>query len=107
AHGKRLPNESREQATFRRAGHSRTRTVDPVAQTYPSFPIIPGPNASVEGIGNVNGVLPPDTNGHVGPNHYLQWVNLSFAVYSKGAATSPPTLIYGPVPGNTLWSGFG
>ena len=50
----------------------------------------PRPVQSVEGIGNVNGVLPPDTNGDVGPNHFVQWVNLSFAVYSKGTPTTPP-----------------
>ncbi|MEZ4771002.1 MAG: hypothetical protein R2844_21610 [Caldilineales bacterium] len=47
-------------------------------------------------------MLPPDTNGDVGPNHYMQWVNLSFAIYSKTGA-----LLYGPAAGNTLWSGFG
>ncbi|MBI5353885.1 MAG: PPC domain-containing protein [Chloroflexi bacterium] len=32
----------------------------------------------------------------------MQWVNLSFAIYSKTG-----TLLYGPAAGNTLWSGFG
>lgn len=64
--------------------------------------IIPAPNVNFAGVGNVNGVLPPDTNGDVGPNHYMQWVNLSFAIYSKTG-----TLLYGPAAGNTLWSGFG
>ena len=45
---------------------------------------------------------PPDTNGSVGPNHYAQIVNLDFAVFSKSGA-----LLYGPVPINTVWSGFG
>jgi hypothetical protein len=63
---------------------------------------IPSPLQSFEGVNNVNGVLPPDTNGDVGPNHYMQWVNLSFAIYSKTG-----TLLYGPAAGNTLWSGFG
>ena len=63
---------------------------------------IPSTLQNFEGINNVNGVLPPDTNGDVGPNHYVQWVNLSFAIYSKTG-----TLLYGPAAGNTLWSGFG
>jgi hypothetical protein len=46
-------------------------------------------------------------HGAVGPNHFVQWVNLSFAVYAKGDATTPPTLLYGPAPGNTVWHGFG
>ena len=60
------------------------------------------PIQNFDGVNNVNGVLPPDTNGDVGPNHYMQWVNLSFAIYSKTGA-----LLYGPANGNTLFSGFG
>lgn len=56
-----------------------------------------------EGISNRNGVVPPDTVGDVGPRDYVQWVNLSLAVYDK--ATGAPR--YGPVNGNTLWQGFG
>jgi subtilase family serine protease len=80
---------------------------DSMVQTTPAAAVMPTPAQSVEGIGNVNGVLPPDTNGDVGPNHFVQWVNLSFAVYSKGTSTTPPSLLYGPAAANTLWSGFG
>ena len=45
---------------------------------------------------------PPDTNGDVGPNHYVQTVNTDFAVFDKTGKA-----LYGPVPINTLWSGFG
>ena len=45
---------------------------------------------------------PPDTNGAVGPSHYVQIVNQSFAVFDKSG-----TPIYGPVATNSLWSGFG
>ena len=79
--------------------------VDPVLQdSFGSAPTlnIATPLQNFEGVNNVNGVLPPDTNGDVGPNHYVQWVNLSFAIYSKTG-----TLLYGPAAGNTLWSGFG
>ena len=57
-----------------------------------------------EGIGNVNGVLPPDTEGTVGPAHYIQVVNLSFAIFDKTDSGIPLT---GPSDTNTLWSGFG
>ena len=83
------------------------RSIDPVVQSSPLTPLIASPAFSVEGVDNVNSVLPPDTNGDVGPNDYVQWVNLSFAVYSKGTATTPPALLYGPAAGNTLWTGFG
>lgn len=64
--------------------------------------LMPSPINSFEGVSNVNGVLPPDTQGDVGPNHYVQWVNLSFAIWDKDG-----NLLYGPAAGNTLWSGFG
>ncbi len=80
-----------------------------------SVPIVTGLN--FEGIGeglpgyNVN-VAPPDTTGDVGgptsnpqspTGQYVQWVNLSFAVFDKASGV----MIYGPAAGNTLWSGFG
>ncbi|OFW23577.1 MAG: hypothetical protein A3G21_06525 [Acidobacteria bacterium RIFCSPLOWO2_12_FULL_66_21] len=94
-----------EAPSFRRARGQRSR--DPIVQASPVAPLAPSPSTSVDGLGNANNVLPPDTNGDVGPNHFVQWVNLSFAVYSKGSVTEPPVLLYGPAAGNTLWAGFG
>ena len=48
------------------------------------------------------GWTPPDTVGDVGPNHYVQMVNISFAIYDKSGA-----LLAGPSPINALWAGFG
>lgn len=45
---------------------------------------------------------PPDTVGAVGEDHYVQWVNTSFAVFRKNTGE----LIYGPAQGKTLWKGF-
>lgn len=75
---------------------------DPVVQDSPGVLAMPSPLVSFEGIGNVNGVLPPDTNGDVGPNHYVQMVNVSFAIFGKSG-----TVLFGPADINTLWSGFG
>jgi len=47
-------------------------------------------------------VVSPDPSGDVGPNHYVEAVNAQLAVFDK---TGVPIL--GPVPVNTLWSGFG
>jgi len=41
---------------------------------------------NVDGVGNLNGILPPDTDGDVGPNHYFQMINLSFAIYDKNGS---------------------
>ncbi|MCB0747846.1 MAG: hypothetical protein KDC90_10330 [Ignavibacteriae bacterium] len=55
-----------------------------------------------EGIDNIGGVYPPDTQGDVGLNHYIQMVNLSFQIWDKQGNS-----LYGPVDNSTLWDGFG
>ncbi len=81
------------------------RGADPVLQDWA------GSAALVETIQNFEGVanddndvaaIPPDPNGDAGPNHYVQMVNLSFAIWDKAG-----NLLYGPVSNNTLWKGFG
>jgi len=57
-------------------------------------------------------VAPPDTTGDVGPNHYVQWVNLRYAVYTLTRDVNNQITAFTPVPGfpkngNTIWSGFG
>ncbi|MCD4724517.1 MAG: T9SS type A sorting domain-containing protein [Bacteroidales bacterium] len=74
---------------------------DPVAQRYNGQLQHRGPNVNFDGVGNVNGVLPPDTDGDVGPNHYFQMINLSFAIWDKQG-----NKLYGPVDNSTLWNGF-
>jgi hypothetical protein len=75
---------------------------DPVAQDAAVVPLIPAPTVNFDGISNLSGVLPPDTNGDVGPNHYVQWINLKFAIWNKSG-----TLLYGPADGRTIFAGFG
>ena len=48
------------------------------------------------------GWAPPDTVGDVGPNHYVQMVNIAFVIYDKDG-----TLLAGPAPINALWAGSG
>jgi hypothetical protein len=64
--------------------------------------------ANFEGLSNQDNfnlfgfrVNPPDPVGDVGPNHYVEMVNLAFAVYDKQG-----NLLLGPVDTGTLWSGF-
>jgi len=84
--------------------------LDPVIQASPGAQAIPLTLANFEGVSNsaqsgVSGftVVPPDTNGDVGPNHYVQWVNLAFAVYDKTGGMLPGY----PKAGKALWAGFG
>jgi hypothetical protein len=74
---------------------------DPVAQRFDGAVKSRGPGVNINGVGNVNGVLPPDTDGDVGPDHYFQMINLSFAIYDKLG-----NQLYGPVDNSTLWNGF-
>ena len=76
---------------------------DPALQDFHGPAAGPAPQANFDGGGNVDAVLPPDTNGAVGKTQYVQWVNLSFAVYDKTTGAK----VLGPVNGNTLWQGFG
>jgi uncharacterized repeat protein (TIGR01451 family) len=46
-----------------------------------------------------NGLVPPDTNGAPGPNHYIQIVNTEFAIWDKQG-----NLLSGGVHINQLWS---
>src|SRR5262245_3171973 len=63
---------------------------------------MPSTFENFEGINNLCGCLPPDTNGDVGPNNYLQIVNSQLQVFDKAGNSQ-----LGPVDINTLWDGFG
>jgi hypothetical protein len=66
-----------------------------------SVPIISAPIQNFEGINNISGVYPPDTQGDVSADKYVQVVNLNFAVYSKTG-----TLLLGPSALSTIWAGI-
>jgi uncharacterized membrane protein len=84
---------------------------DPVVQSSAGTAAAPTLGVGVEGLGqgfsgpsgsfSVDSA-PPDPNGAVGPNQFVEVVNESLAVFNKSG-----TPIYGPVAANTLWSGFG
>ncbi len=74
---------------------------DPVWQKTHGQRITNGPFVNFEGVGNRNGVYPPDTDGDVGPDHYFQMINLSFEIFDKEGNS-----LYGPADNRTLWSGF-
>jgi hypothetical protein len=69
---------------------------------------VPAPLVSFDAISNTipeNGtdlVRPPDTNADVGPNHIVETVNLSIAVYDKNGVVAPGF----PKRTNALWAGF-
>jgi hypothetical protein len=91
------------------AGGSAVGTAGGAAvQAKDAPPVIPGTEANFEGLSNQDNfnmfgfrVNPPDPVGAVGPNHYVEMVNLAFAVYSKTGAK-----LLGPVNTGSLWAGF-
>ncbi|HEX9731447.1 MAG TPA: hypothetical protein VGG06_05605 [Thermoanaerobaculia bacterium] len=89
---------------------------DPSLQTSgeprPGAAPTPAPSLVFEGLSDddnaaiVGGrVVPPDTEGDVGLDHYVQWNNLILAIYDKD--TGAIVAGGGPFAGNSLWSGFG
>jgi hypothetical protein len=77
------------------------------APPHPAAPLTLAALANFDGMGSgfpnfTVDSAPPDPNGDVGPNHYVQIVNTAIAVFDKQGG-----LLFGPVPTNTLWSGFG
>ena len=49
------------------------------------------------------GCLPPDTNGDVSDQHFIQWVNTRWAVYDK----TDGSVVQAPTNGNSFFVGFG
>ncbi len=52
------------------------------------------------------GCLPPDTNGDVSDQHYIQWVNSSWQAFNKTTGVPDP-LTPSPKPGSSFFTGFG
>lgn len=97
----RVDNPSMEEQIENLDVPENLNAIDPVVQTNGNRESNYWPLRSVMGMGNVNGVYPPDTDGAVGPDHYFLMVNLSFAIYNKEGL-----LLYGPADNSTLWDGF-
>ena len=55
-------------------------------------------NAAVNGFR----IVPPDTEGDVGPDHYFQYINDIAAIYDKSG-----NVVLGPFAGNAFWAGLG
>ena len=100
------PDEESREATKQQLLKGHQDGPDPVVQKDFGINAMPGINVSFAGIGTASstcgGCYPPDTNGEIGPNHYVQTVNTAFQVFSRTG-----TSLYGPAANNTIWTGFG
>src|SRR5436189_608695 len=81
---------------------------DGALQLLSPTPTIPAPLLTFEGLSNEDNfnifgfrVNPPDPNGEVGPNHFVEMINLVFAVYDKAG-----NLLAGPIDTGSLWTDF-
>jgi hypothetical protein len=95
-------------------GNSNPRFTDPLAARGVGSTL-----ANVQTNASTNGtpvdpsyrVSPPDTTGDLGPNHYVQWVNLRYSIYTltrDANGISGFNLVPGfPKNGNVIWQGFG
>ena len=101
--------EPRERAEGGPKAHRvKPRSADRALQLFSPEPAIPGPVQTFEGLSNLDNfnifgfrVNPPDPNGEVGPNNYVEIINLVFGVYDKAG-----NLLVGPIDTGSLWAGF-
>ncbi|MCX6244363.1 MAG: T9SS type A sorting domain-containing protein [Bacteroidetes bacterium] len=73
---------------------------DPVLQDQFGKTVTDTTIENFEGLGS-GAYIPPDTYGEVGPEHYFQVVNASYAVYNKTGQK-----LLGPLPNSTVWNGL-
>lgn len=102
-------HDADEYEPVRRIPHPHMRAVpqpDPVVQSTmglaPALPTVvnfEGQGAGMTGF--TAGGVPPDTDGDIGPNHYVQVVNTSLTVFSRTG-----TVIMGPSPTGSVFTGF-
>jgi hypothetical protein len=96
-------------------GNVNREFTDPLAAKSIGLPsALAEPKASIIGtpVDPLARVAPPDTTGDVGPNHYVQWVNLRYSIYTLTRDASNNitnfNLVAGfPKQGNVVWQGFG
>ena len=84
------------------------RGIDPVIQRADGF-LAPEVGVNFDGASDADNssvlgfaIVPPDTEGDVGPNHYFQWINSILEIFDKSGNT-----LVGPIAGNTVFAGFG
>src|ERR1043166_3902529 len=92
----------------------RSDQPDPVVQIAPSLsraglgPILSAPTTGFNfvGVPGSSG-FPPDTNGSVGNDQYVETVNTRYQVWTLNRGTNTVTSLLGPSSINTLWAAFG
>jgi Secretion system C-terminal sorting domain len=86
--------------------NSRSPIINDTYKTDPALQSSNGTDGISDVIVNFNGVgaqgfAPPDVSGDVGPNHYMQMVNVRFQIWDKSGNS-----LLGPSSLGTIWAGF-
>jgi len=92
----RSPEIDEDQSIFRYSTQN-----DLVVQSSAGSSMLQSTTVNFDGINNLCNCLPPDPNGDIGPEHYIQSVNTHFAIYDRNG-----NLLQGPALLSTLWDGF-
>jgi hypothetical protein len=74
--------------------------LDPRRQDYFGTTLTDTTIQNFEGVG-AGAYIPPDTDGDVGPDHYFQVVNCSYAIYNKSGLK-----VLGPLGSSSVWAGM-
>jgi uncharacterized repeat protein (TIGR01451 family) len=107
-------SEETEELPFPSWRIPRSNQPDPVTQAAPArgartlsavSPAAPSTGFNFAGITG-SGSFPPDNNGSVGNDQYVETVNTRYQVWSLNRANNTVTSVLGPSNINTLWSGF-
>ncbi len=101
---KRTRNSSRKLSKAAKASRASTPLRRRVQQNAPTMNM-PSPFLTFAGMNSnlgCNGCLPPDTDGDVGPNHYIQSVNSSIRIHDKSG-----NVLAGPITYNSFFSAMG
>jgi len=93
-------NEELRDRSYPFAATAEPKGYDPIWQ-YEMGQTQPPKAPIVSFDGQSSPYYPPDCNGAAGPNHYMQTINVVYAIYSKTG-----TLLAGPSNLNTLFSGL-
>jgi len=73
---------------------------DPIRQSFFGAILTDTTIQNYDGV-SMSGLVPPDTDGDVGPNNYFQVVNVRFAIYNKSG-----TMLLGPSLNSSIFSGL-
>ena len=93
-----------------RGAGGEKRFVDPLLKRFEEIKAAPeamptpavsfnGATAADNAAVGIGGLAPPDTNGDVGPNHYVSSVNLTLKIFNKSG-----TVVAGPVATSAIWA---